>query len=61
MEMLPVNPINSLSVTNANKHTKKLQLVMNVAEIKMSQEMVSEKESITGITPIKSFLSTLNT
>ena len=61
MEMLPVNPINSLSVTNANKHTKKLQLVMNVAEIKMSQEMVSEKESITGSIPIKSFLSTLNT
>ena len=34
---------------------------MNVAEMKMSQEMVSEKESIAGITPIKSFLSTLNT
>ena len=62
--MLAVNPINSLSrneCKQTNKQTKKLQLVMNVAEIKMSQEMVSEKESITGIIHIKSFLSTLNT
>ena len=61
MEMLPVNPINSFSRNECKQTNKEITIGNDVAEMKMSQEMASEKESITGSIHIKSFLSTLNT